>query len=122
MWPGPGGLTVAGMTTSLAILTSGPGKRFGERTALDGIHLEVPRASAFRFLGANGAGEATLIRLLLGLAEPTSGSTRLLGHSSRRRAGPQGASIRRPSDSNQPAIIDQSRARARAAPSIGSTV
>jgi ABC-2 type transport system ATP-binding protein len=79
MRPGPDGLTVAGMTTSPAILTSGVGNRFGDRTALDGIDLEVPRVSAFGFLGANGAGEATLIRLLLGLAEPTSGSTRLLG-------------------------------------------
>jgi ABC-2 type transport system ATP-binding protein len=40
----------------------------------------VPRGVAFGFLGANGAGKTTLIRLLLGLANPTSGTMRLLGH------------------------------------------
>ena len=40
----------------------------------------MPRGVAFGFLGANGAGKTTLIRLLLGLAEPTSGTMRLLGH------------------------------------------
>src|SRR3954469_970340 len=67
-------------STPLAIETRGLGKRFGERAALDGIDLEVPRGVAFGFLGANGAGKTTLIRLLLGLAEPTSGSMRVLGH------------------------------------------
>src|SRR3954449_10259413 len=64
---------------SLAIETQGLGKRFGARAALDGVDLEVPRGVAFGFLGANGAGKTTLIRLLLGLADPTSGTMRLLG-------------------------------------------
>jgi ABC-2 type transport system ATP-binding protein len=64
---------------SLAVQTSGLGKRFGTQAALDGVDLEVPRGSAFGFLGPNGAGKTTLIRLLLGLAEPTAGSMRLLG-------------------------------------------
>ena len=64
---------------SLAIQTQGLGKRFGARAALDGVDLEVPRGVAFGFLGANGAGKTTLIRLLLGLANPTSGTMRLLG-------------------------------------------
>jgi ABC-2 type transport system ATP-binding protein len=64
---------------SLAIQTQGLGKRFGARAALDGVDLEVPRGVAFGFLGANGAGKTTLIRLLLGLARPTSGTMRLLG-------------------------------------------
>jgi ABC-2 type transport system ATP-binding protein len=64
---------------SLAIQTTGLGKRFGTRAALDGVDLEVPRGVAFGFLGANGAGKTTLIRLLLGLAQPTSGTMRLLG-------------------------------------------
>jgi ABC-2 type transport system ATP-binding protein len=63
----------------LAIHTHDLGKRFGQRAALAGIDLEVPRGVAFGFLGANGAGKTTLIRLLLGLAEPTSGTMRLLG-------------------------------------------
>ena len=65
--------------TPLAIQTQGLGKRFGARAALDGVDLEVPRGVAFGFLGANGAGKTTLIRLLLGLARPTSGTMRLLG-------------------------------------------
>src|SRR3954454_2061433 len=64
---------------SFAVQTSGLAKRFATRVALDGVDLEVPRGCAFGFLGANGAGKTTLIRLLLGLAEPTSGRMRLLG-------------------------------------------
>ncbi len=63
-----------------AIETSGLTKRFGERTALDGIDLQVPRGCAFGFLGPNGAGKTTIIRTLLGLTHATSGSMRLLGH------------------------------------------
>src|SRR4051812_37346194 len=63
----------------LAIRTAGLGKRFGDRAALESIDLEVPRGSAFGFLGPNGAGKTTLIRLLLGLATPTSGRIELLG-------------------------------------------
>jgi ABC-2 type transport system ATP-binding protein len=63
----------------LAIHTHDLGKRFGPRTALAGIDLAVPRGVAFGFLGANGAGKTTLIRLLLGLAEPSSGRMQLLG-------------------------------------------
>ncbi|HEV7807012.1 MAG TPA: ATP-binding cassette domain-containing protein [Solirubrobacteraceae bacterium] len=63
----------------LAVQTFGLGKRFGSRVALDGVDLEVPRGCAFGFLGPNGAGKTTLIRLLLGLATPTSGRMRLLG-------------------------------------------
>jgi ABC-2 type transport system ATP-binding protein len=64
---------------SLAVQTTGLGKRFGTRVALDGVDLEVPRGCAFGFLGPNGAGKTTLIRLLLGLAEPSVGRMRLLG-------------------------------------------
>ncbi|MGH2943745.1 MAG: ABC transporter ATP-binding protein [Solirubrobacteraceae bacterium] len=64
----------------LAVQTRGLTKRYGSRAALDGVDLEVPRGCAFGFLGPNGAGKTTLIRLLLGLAEPTAGQMRLLGH------------------------------------------
>src|SRR5215467_14800109 len=64
----------------LAIETHGLGKRFGARAALDSIDLEVPQGCAFGFLGRNGAGKTTLVRLLLGLAKPTSGTMKLLGH------------------------------------------
>ena len=63
-----------------AINTRNLGKSFGSRVALESIDLEVPRGCAFGFLGANGAGKTTLIRLLLGLADPTSGEMRVLGH------------------------------------------
>src|SRR5690349_12477351 len=66
-------------TSELAVQTVGLGKRFGRRAALESIDLEVPRGVAFGFLGANGAGKTTLIRLLLGLARPTSGEIRVLG-------------------------------------------
>ncbi len=72
--------------TDLAIHTQGLGKRFGERAALEHIDLEVPRGCAFGFLGPNGAGKTTLIRLLLGLAKPTSGTIRLLGKDDRSQA------------------------------------
>jgi ABC-2 type transport system ATP-binding protein len=64
----------------LAVQTRGLGKRFGSRAALHDVELDVPRGCAFGFLGPNGAGKTTLIRLLLGLAQPTSGRIRLLGH------------------------------------------
>jgi ABC-2 type transport system ATP-binding protein len=66
-------------TDSLAVQTMGLGKSFGTRVALESVDLEVPRGSAFGFLGANGAGKTTLIRMLLGLAEPTAGRMRVLG-------------------------------------------
>ncbi len=65
---------------SPAIQTQGLGKTFGARKALDAVDLDVPRGVAFGFLGANGAGKTTLIRLLLGLAEPTTGRAAVLGH------------------------------------------
>src|SRR6201990_36884 len=66
--------------TTLAIETRGRGKRFGSHIALESIDLEVPRGTAFGFLGRNGAGKTTLVRLLLALARPTSGTMKLLGH------------------------------------------
>ena len=65
----------------LAVKTTRLTKEFGARKALDGVDLEVPRGVAFGFLGPNGAGKTTIIRLLLGLAWPTSGSMSVLGHS-----------------------------------------
>jgi ABC-2 type transport system ATP-binding protein len=64
----------------LAVRTTALTKAFGTRKALDGVDLEVPRGVAFGFLGPNGAGKTTIIRLLLGLAWPTSGSMSVLGH------------------------------------------
>ncbi|HWH14309.1 MAG TPA: ABC transporter ATP-binding protein, partial [Miltoncostaeaceae bacterium] len=55
------------------------GKRFGARPAVEDVSLRVPRGTCFGFLGPNGAGKTTLIRLLLGLARPTSGEARVRG-------------------------------------------
>jgi len=53
--------------------------RHGERPALDSISIAVPRGSIFGFLGPNGSGKTTAIRLMLGLLTPTSGTITLLG-------------------------------------------
>jgi ABC-2 type transport system ATP-binding protein len=70
----------ASNTAELAIETHGLTKRFGERTALDGIDLRVPRGCAFGFLGPNGAGKTTIIRTLLGLTAANAGTMQVLGH------------------------------------------
>ena len=68
------------LSSSPAIETTGLTKRFGERAALDGIDLQVPRGVAFGFLGPNGAGKTTIIRTLLGLTHASAGSMSLLGY------------------------------------------
>ena len=54
-------------------------KRFGPVRAVDGIDLEVSAGDIYGFLGANGSGKTTTVRLLLGLVLPTSGEVHLLG-------------------------------------------
>ncbi len=54
-------------------------KVFGQTAALDGLTLTVPEGSVFGFLGPNGAGKTTTLRILAGLARPTSGTARVLG-------------------------------------------
>ena len=72
------GLT--GAVSGLAIATSGLTKRFRSgQVAVDSIGLAVPRGSVYGFLGPNGSGKTTTIRMLLGLAFPTSGQAELLG-------------------------------------------
>ena len=63
----------------LAIETSGLTKRFGSQTAVDAVDLAVPRGAVFGFLGPNGSGKTTTIRMLLGLLRPTAGDARVLG-------------------------------------------
>jgi len=63
-----------------AIKTTALVKSFGSHNAVNTIDLAVPRGSIFGFLGPNGSGKTTTIRMLLGLAEPTSGQISLLGH------------------------------------------
>lgn len=54
-------------------------RRFGDFTAVDAITLEVGRGEVFGFLGANGAGKTTAIRMLCGLLAPTSGRGTVAG-------------------------------------------
>lgn len=54
-------------------------RRFGQFTAVDDLSFEVSRGEIFGFLGANGAGKSTTIRMLCGLLQPTSGSARVGG-------------------------------------------
>ena len=62
-----------------AIEASALTKRFGSTVAVDGLTFSVPRGSVTGFLGPNGAGKTTTMRMLLGLAHPTSGSANVLG-------------------------------------------
>ncbi|WP_413229756.1 ABC transporter ATP-binding protein [Kitasatospora purpeofusca] len=62
------------------ISTRGLTKRFrGGQLAVDGLDLSVPRGSVFGFLGPNGSGKTTTIRMLMGLIAPTSGAASVLG-------------------------------------------
>ncbi|MFH8393607.1 ATP-binding cassette domain-containing protein [Streptomyces sp. NPDC018036] len=62
------------------IATRGLTKRYrGGQLAVDGLDLTVPAGSVFGFLGPNGSGKTTTIRMLMGLIEPTSGTASVLG-------------------------------------------
>jgi ABC-2 type transport system ATP-binding protein len=63
-----------------AISVAGLTRRFGAFTAVDGVTFEVERGEIFGYLGANGAGKSTTIRMLTGLLAPTSGEARVAGH------------------------------------------
>ncbi len=54
-------------------------KQYGDKAAVDGLTLSVEQGCFFGFLGPNGAGKTTTIKMLMGLAPPTSGSIELLG-------------------------------------------
>jgi len=70
---------VAAPTSDLAIETHGLTKRFRSQVAVDRIDLAVPRGSVFGFLGPNGSGKTTTIRMLLGLVAANAGDARVLG-------------------------------------------
>lgn len=64
---------------SRAIASAGLSKRFGKQLVVDSVNLDVPSGAVYGFLGPNGSGKTTTIRMLLGLVFPTSGSHELLG-------------------------------------------
>ena len=72
-------LTSTPTDTSLAIATHGLTRRFGSHVAVNAVDLAVPRGAVYGFLGPNGSGKTTTIRLLLGLMAPHAGTVELLG-------------------------------------------
>ncbi|MGO9585419.1 MAG: ABC transporter ATP-binding protein, partial [Limisphaerales bacterium] len=68
------------MNEQVVIRTRGLTRYFGARPAVYDLNLEVPRGCVFAFLGRNGSGKTTTIRMLLGLLEPTRGEGNILGH------------------------------------------
>jgi ABC-type multidrug transport system ATPase subunit len=74
-------VTTDSASATLAIETHGLTKRFGSQVAVDNLDLRVPRGSVFGFLGPNGSGKTTTIRMLLGLAAASAGEIRMLGDS-----------------------------------------
>ncbi|MFO7609976.1 MAG: ABC transporter ATP-binding protein [Candidatus Krumholzibacteriia bacterium] len=67
------------MSEDAAVLARGLTRRFGTFTAVDGLDLEVRPGEIFGFLGANGAGKTTAIRMLTGLLPPTAGEAWVAG-------------------------------------------
>jgi ABC-2 type transport system ATP-binding protein len=77
----------AGLTGSLALEATGLGKRYGSQWALRDCDLEIPTGSVTALVGPNGAGKTTLLQLAIGLARPSEGTVRVLGHLPREEAG-----------------------------------
>jgi len=65
--------------TETVVRTDRITKRYGNRTAVDGVTLAVRRGEVYGFLGPNGAGKTTTLRMVLGLVRPTSGGASVLG-------------------------------------------
>lgn len=66
-------------TADLAIRARGLTKRFKDLVAVDHVDLSVPKANVYGFLGPNGSGKTTTIRMLCGLMTPTEGEIEVLG-------------------------------------------
>jgi ABC-2 type transport system ATP-binding protein len=67
------------MSEELVIDVRGLTKRFGDRTVVDNFDLKVPRGAIYGFLGPNGSGKTTTIRMVCGLLKPESGEGDVLG-------------------------------------------
>ena len=64
----------------IAIEAVGLTQRFGDFTAVDNVTFRIPKGEIFGFLGSNGCGKTTTMKMLTGLLEPTEGTARLFGH------------------------------------------
>jgi ABC-2 type transport system ATP-binding protein len=68
-------------------------KYFGDKCALNTVSFRVPKGAVFAFIGRNGAGKTTAIRIILGMLPPTRGSSSILGHDSMSLSAPVRARI-----------------------------
>ncbi|MCB1757355.1 MAG: ABC transporter ATP-binding protein [Gammaproteobacteria bacterium] len=66
--------------SELAIDVRGLVKHFGDKLAVDGVDIQMPRGRVWGFLGPNGSGKTTTIRMICGLLQPTAGEGRCLGY------------------------------------------
>ena len=64
----------------MSIVLEQVSKRFGEKTAVDGVSLSVRAGEVFAFLGPNGAGKTTTIKMIVGLLRPDTGRVRICDH------------------------------------------
>ncbi|SCK07361.1 ATP-binding cassette domain-containing protein [Streptomyces sp. WMMB 322] len=69
-----------GPAAEFSVVAEGLRKTYGDKHALDGLHLEVPRGTVFGLLGPNGAGKTTAVRILATLTRPDGGTARVAGH------------------------------------------
>ena len=73
-------------TEETLLRTEGLTKRYGRRTVVEGLNLEVRRGDVFGLLGPNGSGKTTTLRMLLGLVRPSSGRIAVFGRDATRPA------------------------------------
>ncbi len=70
------------MSTPAAIAVNGVSKRFGEHQAVDNVSISVPQGSIYGFIGPNGSGKTTTIRMIMNILVPDAGSIHVLGKAS----------------------------------------
>ena len=70
----------AGGNSEIAIEAEGLTQRFGDFVAVDSVSFRIPKGEIFGFLGSNGCGKTTTMKMLTGLLEPTEGRAKLFGH------------------------------------------
>lgn len=68
------------MDSQIIIKAEGLTKKFGDFTAVDAITFEVGKGEIFGFLGANGAGKTTAMKMLIGISKPSSGKATVAGY------------------------------------------
>ena len=81
-----GSEALRGPRDEVAVRTRGLTRRFGSVVAVDAVDLEIPRGKIFGFLGPNGSGKTTTIRMLCGLLTPSAGEASVLGYDVPKRA------------------------------------